>query len=94
VQIKLFVVLTVFFSQGGKGRGGGGAGRTRSMWQDLTRENEKFERYYNELEFIPEEERELFWATMRKDLPNSFRFTGSRGYVASVSFLCDSRLRV
>lgn len=78
---EVFVVLTVSpFLQGGKGRGGGGgAGRTRSQWQDLTRENEKFERYYNEPEFIPEEEKEVFWATMRKDLPNSFRFTGSRG---------------
>lgn len=79
---EVFVVLTVSpFLQGGKGRGGGGggAGRTRSQWQDLTRENEKFERYYNEPEFLPEEEKDAFWATMRKDLPNSFRFTGSRG---------------
>ncbi|KXG50666.1 tRNA (C5-cytosine) methyltransferase, NCL1 [Penicillium griseofulvum] len=71
-------------NQGGKGRGGGGAGRTRSQWQDITRENEKFERYYNEPEFLPEEEKELFWATMRKDLPNSFRFTGSRGHALAV----------
>ncbi|KAJ5774794.1 Methyltransferase (Ncl1) [Penicillium paradoxum] len=72
--------------KGGRGRGGGGgsAGRTRSMWQDITRDNEKFELYYNEPEFIPEEERELFWATMRKDLPNSFRFTGSRGHALAV----------
>ncbi|CAP93946.1 Pc16g12760 [Penicillium rubens Wisconsin 54-1255] len=71
--------------KGGKGRGGGGgAGRTRAQWQDITRENEKFERYYNEPEFLPEEEKELFWATMRKDLPNSFRFTGSRGHALAV----------
>ncbi|KAJ5294927.1 hypothetical protein N7508_009748 [Penicillium antarcticum] len=70
----------------GRGRGGGGgsSGRTRSIWQDISRENEKFERYYNEPEFLPEEEREIFWATMRKDLPNSFRFTGSRGHALAV----------
>ncbi|CAG8923966.1 unnamed protein product [Penicillium salamii] len=66
------------------GRGGGGATRTRSQWNDIAKDNEKFERYYNEPEFLPEEERELFWATMRKDLPNSFRFTGSRGHALAV----------
>ncbi|CDM34780.1 hypothetical protein DTO013E5_3306 [Penicillium roqueforti] len=71
--------------KGGRGRGGGGgAGRTRAQWQDITRQNERFERYYNEPEFIPEEEKEAFWATMRKDLPNSFRFTGSRGHALAV----------
>ncbi|KAG0158615.1 hypothetical protein PDIDSM_6130 [Penicillium digitatum] len=70
--------------KGGGGGGGGGAGRTRSQWQDITRENEKFERYYNEPEFLPEEEKDVFWATMRKDLPNSFRFTGSRGHALAV----------
>ncbi|KAJ5332837.1 hypothetical protein MYU51_008977 [Penicillium brevicompactum] len=70
-------------SRGGA-RGGGGATRTRSHWNDIAKDNEKFERYYNEPEFLPEEEREVFWATMRKDLPNSFRFTGSRGHALAV----------
>ncbi|KAJ5091419.1 Methyltransferase (Ncl1) [Penicillium alfredii] len=73
--------------RGGKrfgSRGGGGGGRTRSQWNDYKRENEKLERYYNEPEFIPEEEKEVFWATLRKDLPNSFRFTGSRGHALAV----------
>lgn len=77
------LLLTMSLTQGSRGgaRGGGGATRTRSQWNDIAKDNEKFERYYNEPEFLPEEEREVFWATMRKDLPNSFRFTGSRGYV-------------
>jgi multisite-specific tRNA:(cytosine-C5)-methyltransferase len=37
------------------------------------------ERYYTDSGIIPEEELEIFWDYMRRDLPNSFRFTGSRG---------------
>jgi multisite-specific tRNA:(cytosine-C5)-methyltransferase len=43
--------------------------------------NEKLERFYTEQGFIPEEEREAFWEALRRDLPNSFRFTGSKGCV-------------
>jgi multisite-specific tRNA:(cytosine-C5)-methyltransferase len=42
--------------------------------------NEKFEGYYNALGLVPEEENDEFWGTMRRELPNSFRFTGSKGY--------------
>ncbi|KAL5334626.1 S-adenosyl-L-methionine-dependent methyltransferase [Aspergillus crustosus] len=70
------------FSKGGKG--GGRAGGERSNWQDVPRTNERFEKYYNTQGFIPEEERELFWETLRKDLPNSFRFTGSKGHALAV----------
>jgi len=40
-----------------------------------------FEKYYNELGIVASEEYEEFWATLRRELPNSFRFTGSKGYV-------------
>lgn len=60
---------------------GGGRGGERKNWQQISRENEKFENYYNSQAFIPEEEKEAFWAALKRDLPNSFRFTGSRGYV-------------
>lgn len=66
--------------QFGKKKGGGGGGQRRS-YEPIQKTNEKFERYYNELGIIPEEEREAFWEALRRDLPNSFRFTGSRGYV-------------
>jgi multisite-specific tRNA:(cytosine-C5)-methyltransferase len=72
----------VQFSKGGRG-GGNGGGAQRRDWQDFPRSNERFENYYNSQDIIPEEEREIFWETLRKDLPNSFRFTGSKGYVTS-----------
>lgn len=64
-----------------QGQGGRGGGGQRQNWTDIPKTNEKFERFYNEQGFIPEEEREVFWEYLRRDLPNSFRFTGSRGYV-------------
>ncbi|KAL1961972.1 hypothetical protein VTN77DRAFT_707 [Rasamsonia byssochlamydoides] len=67
----------------GKGGGGGQRGQ-RTDWQDVEKSNEKYERYYNELGIIPEEEKEAFWAALRRDLPNSFRFTGSRGHALAV----------
>ncbi|KAL4806568.1 S-adenosyl-L-methionine-dependent methyltransferase [Aspergillus unguis] len=66
------------FSKGGGGRS------ERANWQDVPRKNERFEQYYNAQGFVPEEEREIFWETLRKDLPNSFRFTGSKGHALSV----------
>lgn len=63
------------FNRGGRGGGGGG----RTNWSEIARTNEKLERYYNELAIVPEEEKDEFWAAIRRDLPNSFRFTGSRG---------------
>lgn len=33
---------------------------------------------------MKEEEKEAFWAAMRRDLPNSFRFTGSRAHALAV----------
>ncbi|KAL3493472.1 S-adenosyl-L-methionine-dependent methyltransferase [Aspergillus germanicus] len=71
------------FSKGGRG-GGNGGGAQRRDWQDFPRSNERFENYYNSQDIIPEEEREIFWETLRKDLPNSFRFTGSKGHALSV----------
>ncbi|EAU39263.1 hypothetical protein ATEG_00617 [Aspergillus terreus NIH2624] len=68
--------------KGGGGRGGGRA--QRQNWADLPRTNAKFEQFYNEQGFIPEEEKEEFWNALRRDLPNSFRFTGSRGHALAV----------
>ncbi|KAE8151997.1 S-adenosyl-L-methionine-dependent methyltransferase [Aspergillus avenaceus] len=70
---------------GKRGKKGNGGGRgQRQSWQDIPKTNEKFERFYNESGFIPEEEIEEFWETLRRDLPNSFRFTGSRGHALAV----------
>ncbi|KAL4778554.1 S-adenosyl-L-methionine-dependent methyltransferase [Aspergillus varians] len=68
----------------GKKGSGGGARNERQNWQEVPRKNERLENYYNTQGFIPEEEREIFWETLRKDLPNSFRFTGSKAHALSV----------
>ncbi|OJJ50043.1 hypothetical protein ASPZODRAFT_157038 [Penicilliopsis zonata CBS 506.65] len=68
---------------GGRRGGGGGSGQ-RQNWEDIPKHNEKFERFYDEQGIIPAEEREVFWEALRRDLPNSFRFTGSRGHALAV----------
>jgi len=45
----------------------------------VKRENEAFEKYYNALPIVPEAELETFWTALKAELPNSFRFTGSKG---------------
>ncbi|GAB7349355.1 hypothetical protein MBLNU459_g8485t1 [Dothideomycetes sp. NU459] len=76
---------------GGRGRGGGGGGgggwrdSTRQSYQEVNKQNEQFERYYNELNIVPEgDERDEFWTTLRRELPNSFRFCGSKGHALAV----------
>lgn len=47
----------------------------------MPKHNEKLERYYNSVLGLAEEEKEDFWAALRRELPNSFRFAGSKGSV-------------
>lgn len=74
----------------GRNRGGGGGGGQRQFvdnrvsFADVDKQNEKFERFYNALNIVEGEEREAFWTTLRRELPNSFRFTGSKGHALSV----------
>ncbi|KAK5133572.1 hypothetical protein LTR08_007611 [Meristemomyces frigidus] len=73
----------------GKGRGGGGGGRqfqdNRESFAEVNKCNDKFEAFYNGLNIVPEgEAREAFWAALRRELPNAFRFTGSKGHALSV----------
>ncbi|KXT16359.1 hypothetical protein AC579_5570 [Pseudocercospora musae] len=74
----------------GRGRGGGGGGQrnfqdNRVSFDNVDKRNEKFENYYNTIGIVPDaEEREAFWKALRKELPNSFRFTGSKGHALSV----------
>lgn len=72
--------------KGGRGRGGGGWHNQggRAEYQDIPRTNAKFEKYYNELGIVPKEEYGEFWKVLRRDLPNSFRFTGSKGHALAV----------
>lgn len=74
-------------SQGGKGGGrGGGRGGARSGggykdYRDIVKENENLQKYYDGLLQLPEEERAQYWEVLKRELPNSFRFCGSKGYV-------------
>ena len=71
----------------GRGRGGGrGGGRSQYNGEDnrvsfdkVNKQNEKLERYYNTVLGLPEEERGDFWDALKRELPNSFRFAGSKG---------------
>ncbi|KMU72005.1 tRNA (cytosine-5-)-methyltransferase ncl1 [Coccidioides immitis RMSCC 3703] len=65
--------------------GGGGKRGTRpTNYAAIEKSNEKFESYYNGLKVVPEDEKEQFWEALRRDLPNSFRFTGSRKHALAV----------
>ncbi|QIW97715.1 hypothetical protein AMS68_003233 [Peltaster fructicola] len=83
------------FRKGGRGgnRGGGHNNRgnrgpqvdNRVSFAEVPKVNEKFERYYNTINIVPEgPEREAFWTAYRRELPNAFRFTGSRGHAQTV----------
>ncbi|KAK5175897.1 tRNA (cytosine-5-)-methyltransferase ncl1 [Saxophila tyrrhenica] len=89
---------------GGRGRGGGGRGRgggrgggsrqyqdDRVSFQDVKKSNEKLEQYYNALNIVPSDEKEAFWAALRRELPNSWRFTGSKGHAINVRLGFEER---
>ena len=57
----------------------------------MPKENKRLEEYYNTLTNLPEEERAEFWAALRRELPNSFRFCGSKGHALAVKRLLQTR---
>ncbi|RDW91819.1 hypothetical protein BP5796_01213 [Coleophoma crateriformis] len=76
---------------GFKGRGGGRGGGGRSNGEDnrvsfdkVDKQNDKLEKFYNTVLDLPEEEKEEFWAALKRELPNSFRFAGSKGHALAV----------
>ena len=83
-------------TQSGGRHGGGGTQRPQERVdiQDIPRNHTLFELYYQELRIVNDGEKEAFWEAMRRDLPNSFRFTGSKGYVSLVSNLSIFLLKV
>jgi multisite-specific tRNA:(cytosine-C5)-methyltransferase len=54
--------------------------RPYTRYPDVVKTNEKLEQYYNALLELPEEESKAFWDALKRELPNSFRFCGSKGY--------------
>lgn len=82
--------------KGGRGRGGSGANngwRERTNKADVYRHNDRYERYYDELNVVADDEMPKLWEAMRRDLPNSFRFTGSRAY-CDLCWKCKDGLTV
>lgn len=87
---RISIDATNVQGKGRRGGGGGGGGRGNSStangggWRDYApfdKNNEKLENYYNSLLQLPDEEKQQYWEYLRRELPNSFRFTGSRGCV-------------
>ncbi|KAJ6444611.1 ABC transporter [Purpureocillium lavendulum] len=79
-------------------RGGGGGGRGGASqnggWRDfgvINKENERLQEYYNTLLKLPEEESQQFWDALKRELPNSFRFCGSKGHALAVKRLLQTR---
>ncbi|KAG4430162.1 hypothetical protein IFR05_014356 [Cadophora sp. M221] len=87
----------------GRGRGGGGRGRggrdnrrgggedNRVSFDKVPKHNERLERYYNTVLRISNEERGDFWDALKRELPNSFRFAGSKGHALAVQKLLKER---
>ncbi|GAB1318776.1 tRNA (cytosine-5-)-methyltransferase ncl1 [Madurella fahalii] len=84
---------------GGRGGGRGGRGgrdnrgghRPYQTYPEVAKENKRLEQYYDTLLQLPEDERAEFWAALRRELPNSFRFCGSKGHALAVKRLLQTR---
>ncbi|KAM5482002.1 tRNA (cytosine-5-)-methyltransferase ncl1 [Microsporum audouinii] len=79
---KAFIFAFDFLKEGSKG--GSRGTRPANYSTTLVRENKNYEKYYNSLQIVPEEEKQEFWDALRRDLPNSFRFTGSRSHALAL----------
>ncbi|KAF2800687.1 S-adenosyl-L-methionine-dependent methyltransferase [Melanomma pulvis-pyrius CBS 109.77] len=75
----------------GKGNKGGGRDVRTEPWGETTRENELFESYYKLGGFLDEEEFRKMWATLATNLPNSFRFTGTKADALAVREIFKQR---
>lgn len=51
----------------------------RGNYDSIPSENALYEKFYRESGLIPEEEWEEFWKALKRTLPTTFRFTGSKG---------------
>ncbi|KAL8660224.1 MAG: hypothetical protein Q9226_000026 [Calogaya cf. arnoldii] len=86
--------------RGGGKRGGdrwrGGKGPRmqrpqRADYEEPIKTNARFEEYYNQLDILEDVEKEDFWTALRRELPNSFRFTGSKGHALPVQKILKER---
>ncbi|KAI0132157.1 NOL1/NOP2/sun family protein [Xylariales sp. AK1849] len=79
--------------RGGGGGGGGGGDRAPPYrsYTEIVKEHEKLERFYNTILPLDDAEKEQFWEALKLDLPNSFRFCGSKGHAVAVKRLLEER---
>ncbi|KAF2020834.1 cytosine-5--methyltransferase NCL1 [Aaosphaeria arxii CBS 175.79] len=77
----------------GKNRGGGSRGgdNRSESWSDIVRQNDLYETYYRQGGFLEEEEFEKMWKALASDLPNSFRFTGTKSDALAVREIFKQR---
>ena len=64
---------------GSRNNGGGGGGGGYRDYRDITKENTNLQKFYDHLLQLPEEEKAQYWDALKRELPNSFRFCGSKG---------------
>ncbi|KAI4603316.1 hypothetical protein KJ359_006109 [Pestalotiopsis sp. 9143b] len=86
---------------GGNNRGGPRGGPSKGddrdrnpSWRSIPaadKKHEKLERYYNTVLPLEDDERAQFWDALKKELPNSFRFAGSKGHALAVKRLLEER---
>lgn len=72
-------------NKAGKGFGKRNRKERTGLWDEVTRENEKWESYYKALQVIPEDEWSTFKEYCQKDLPLTFRVTGSKAHAHEVN---------
>ncbi|XXG99121.1 Ribosome-releasing factor 2, mitochondrial [Hypoxylon texense] len=61
-------------------------------YQEIVKENANLESFYNSaLPFDSDEEKSEFWEALKRELPNSFRFCGSKGHALAVKRLLETR---
>ncbi|KAF4513377.1 hypothetical protein G6O67_000653 [Ophiocordyceps sinensis] len=78
----------------GAGAGGRGGGQPGGGWRDrgvMVKENEGLQNYYDTLLQLPDEEKQQYWDALKRELPNSFRFCGSKGHALAVKRLLQTR---
>ncbi|TQS37428.1 hypothetical protein Golomagni_02099 [Golovinomyces magnicellulatus] len=79
-----------------RGRGGKRSGKCRGednrvSFDKVPKSNEKLETYYNQILGLSEEEKSEFWDALKRELPNSFRFAGSKSHALAVQKLLKER---
>ncbi|KAI1658473.1 S-adenosyl-L-methionine-dependent methyltransferase [Daldinia decipiens] len=60
-------------------------------YSEIVKENTNLEKYYNSALPLEDEERAEFWEALKRELPNSFRFCGSKGHALAVKRLLETR---